>query len=36
MSLTPTRYRSDLPAGRAGFAQLLHAEWTKLAPCAAG
>jgi ABC-type transport system involved in multi-copper enzyme maturation permease subunit len=30
MSAPPTSYRSDLPAGRAGFAQLLRAEWTKL------
>jgi ABC-type transport system involved in multi-copper enzyme maturation permease subunit len=27
---TITSYRSDRPAGRDGFAQLLHAEWTKL------
>lgn len=26
---TRTAYRSTAPAGRAGFAQLLHAEWTK-------
>ena len=25
-----TPYHSDVPAGRDGFAQLLHAEWTKL------
>ena len=30
MSATPTPYRSNLPAGRDGFLQLLHAEWTKL------
>ena len=26
---TITPYRSDMRAGRDGFAQLLHAEWTK-------
>jgi ABC-type transport system involved in multi-copper enzyme maturation permease subunit len=30
MSATPPPYRSGLPAGRDGFAQLLRAEWTKL------
>ena len=30
MSAAPTPYRSNLPAGSAGFLQLLHAEWTKL------
>ena len=30
MSAAPTPYRSNLPAGSAGFPQLLHAEWTKL------
>ena len=30
MSETPAPYRSELPAGRDGFAQLLRAEWTKL------
>lgn len=30
MSDTTAPYRSDLPSSRAGFAQLLHAEWTKL------
>jgi len=29
MSATTAPYRSDLPAGRDSFAQLLHAEWTK-------
>jgi len=29
MSATTAPYRSPLPAGRDGFAQLLHAEWTK-------
>ncbi len=27
MSATPAPYRSSLPEGRDGFAQLLHAEW---------
>jgi ABC-type transport system involved in multi-copper enzyme maturation permease subunit len=29
MSATPAPYRSELPLGRDGFVQLLHAEWTK-------
>jgi hypothetical protein len=29
MTATTVPYRSQLPAGRDGFAQLLHAEWTK-------
>ena len=29
MSTTAAPYRSSLPVGRDGFAQLLHAEWTK-------
>jgi ABC-type transport system involved in multi-copper enzyme maturation permease subunit len=28
-AITITAYRSKMPAGRDGFAQLLHAEWTK-------
>ena len=30
MTATITPYRPPQQAGRAGFAQLLHAEWTKL------
>ena len=29
MTATTVPYRSELPAGRDGFLQLLHAEWTK-------
>ena len=29
MTATTTAYRSGLPAGRDGFAQVLRAEWTK-------
>ena len=36
MSAEATPYRSPRPAGRDGFLQLLHAEWTKFRTVRAG